>query len=159
VRALRIAWRRTRSRVLGAHRAAALRCGWPIKIAGNVLGLLFAALMFLISAGAWAGLAWLLTTVPPSEPFAVATAYIFAFVGVSGSGALVIWLGLRRARSPAAYLAHSMLLAVIVLFAFWLQSLRTLTPIVAVLLFGLYAFLELAVLFGTRGSVELPLKR
>jgi hypothetical protein len=30
---------------------------------------------------------------------------------------------------------------------------------VAVLLVGLYAFLELAILFGTRGSVELPLER
>jgi len=48
-----------------------------------------------------------------------------------------------------------MLLAVIVLFGVWLQALRTLTPIVALLLLGLYAVLELAVLFGTRGSVEL----
>ena len=40
-----------------------------------------------------------------------------------------------------------------------LQTLRTLTPIAAGLLVGLYALMELAVLFGTRGSVELPLKR
>jgi hypothetical protein len=52
-----------------------------------------------------------------------------------------------------------MLLAVISLFALWLQSLRMLSPLVAVLLVGLYAFLELAILFGTRGSVELPLER
>jgi hypothetical protein len=52
-----------------------------------------------------------------------------------------------------------MLLAVIVLFAVWLQTLRTLTPIAAVLLIGLYAFVELAVLFGTRGSIELPMRR
>jgi hypothetical protein len=51
-----------------------------------------------------------------------------------------------------------MLLAFIVLFAMWLQTLRTLTPIVALLLIGLYAVLELAVLFGTRGSVELPMR-
>jgi hypothetical protein len=52
-----------------------------------------------------------------------------------------------------------MLLSVIVLFALWLQGLRTLTPIVVVLLIGLYAVLELAVLFGTRGSIELPVRR
>jgi hypothetical protein len=52
-----------------------------------------------------------------------------------------------------------MLLAIIVLFAVWLQSLRTLTPIAAGLLVGLYACMELAVLFGTRGSVELPVRR
>ena len=61
--------------------------------------------------------------------------------------------------SPAGYLAHSMLLAIILLFAVWLQTLRTLTPIAAGLLIGLYASMELAVLFGTRGSVELPLRR
>jgi hypothetical protein len=37
--------------------------------------------------------------------------------------------------------------------------LRTLTPIVAGLLIGLYAFIELALLFGTRGSIELPVRR
>jgi hypothetical protein len=52
-----------------------------------------------------------------------------------------------------------MLLAIIALFAVWLQALRTLTPVVALLLIGLYAVLELAVLFGTRGSVELPVRR
>jgi hypothetical protein len=52
-----------------------------------------------------------------------------------------------------------MLLSVIALFAMWLQGLRTLTPLVVILLIGLYAVLELAVLFGTRGSVELPLRR
>jgi hypothetical protein len=41
----------------------------------------------------------------------------------------------------------------------WLQTLRTLTPVVVVLLIGLYVFLELAVLFGTRGSVELPVRQ
>jgi hypothetical protein len=124
-----------------------------------VLGLLVAAVMLFVSAAAWCGLAWLVNSVPPSQPVALITGYVFAFVAIAGSGALVIWLMLKRSRSPAAYLAHSMLLAVIVLFAFWLQALRTLTPTVALLLLGLYAFLELAVLFGTRGSVELPLKR
>jgi hypothetical protein len=52
-----------------------------------------------------------------------------------------------------------MLMAIILLFGVWLQGLRTLTPVVAVLLIGLYAVLELAVLFGTRGSVELPIRR
>ena len=49
--------------------------------------------------------------------------------------------------------------AIIVLFAVWLQTLRALTPVVAGLLVGLYVFLELAVQFGTRGSVELPVRR
>jgi hypothetical protein len=95
----------------------------------------------------------------------VIAAYVFAFVGISSTVALMVWLA-RRPRtdsgdlkSPIGYFAHSMLLALILLFAMWLQALRTLTPIVALLLIGLYAVLELAVLFGTRGSVELPIRR
>jgi hypothetical protein len=57
------------------------------------------------------------------------------------------------------YFGHAMLFAIILLFAMWLQALRTLTPVVGMLLIGLYAVLELAVLFGTRGSVELPIRR
>jgi len=127
---------------------------------------LVAALLTLGSAFAgWGGLAWLLTNVPPSRPLAVLAAYVFAFAAITSSAAFLAWLALRprldegRLRSPAGYLAHAMLLAIIVLFAFWLQTLRTLTPIAAVLLIGLYAFMELAVLFGTRGSVELPVRR
>jgi hypothetical protein len=90
---------------------------------------------------------------------------VFAFGAITSSATLVIWLALRprsgdgQVKSPAGYLPHAMLLGVIVLFALWLQGLRTLTPIVVVLLVGLYAVLELAVLFGTRGSVELPVRR
>jgi hypothetical protein len=114
---------------------------------------------------AWAGLGWLVVGVPPTRPLAVLAAYVLAFVGITATGALAIWLARRprtdegRLRSPAGYLPHSMLLAIIVLFGLWLQALRTLTPIVLVLLVGLYAVLELAVLFGTRGSVELPVRR
>jgi hypothetical protein len=128
-------------------------------------GLLVAALTLLAAGAAWGGLAWLMTNVPPSRPLAVLAAYVFAFAAITSTGAVLAWLALRpradqgRLRSPAGYLAHSMLLAVLVLFAVWLQTLRTLTPIVAMLLIGLYAILELAVLFGTRGSVELPLQR
>ena len=92
---------------------------------------------------------------------ALVAAYIFAFTAITSSGALLAWLLLRpradhgRLRSPAGYLGHAMLLATIVLFGVWLQSLRMLTPMVAVLLLGLYTSLELALLFGTRGSVEL----
>jgi len=127
--------------------------------------LVVAGLMLLASAAAWGGLGWLVTTIPPSRPLALVAAYVFAFTAITSSGALAAWVVLRprvehgRLRSPAGYLAHSMLLAIIVLFAVWLQSLRTLTPVVALLLIGLYAFLELAILFGTRGSVELPLQR
>jgi hypothetical protein len=110
----------------------------------------------------WGGLGWLILNVPPSRPLSILAAYVLAFVGVTATGALLMWLVRRprsedgRLRSPAGYLSHAMLLAVIVLFAMWLQTVRTLTPIVALLLLGLYAVLELAVLFGTRGSVELP---
>jgi hypothetical protein len=123
--------------------------------------LLVAALTLAAGLLAWGGLAWLVLTVPPSRPLSVQAAYVFAFVGVTATVAAVVWL-VRRPRteqgqlkSPAGYLGHAMLLAIIVLFGMWLQALRTLTPIAALLLLGLYAVLELAVLFGTRGSVEL----
>jgi hypothetical protein len=123
---------------------------------------LLVAAMTLAAAGlAWGGLGWLVLTIPPSRPLSLLAAYVFAFVAITATGAALVWL-VRRPRtddgqlkSPAGYLGHSMLLAVILLFGVWLQSLRTLTPVVAVLLLGLYAVLELAVLFGTRGSVEL----
>ena len=116
-----------------------------------------AALTLAAAGAAWGGLGWLVLNVPPGKPLAVLAAYVFAFAAITSTGALLAWLALGRGnRSPVGYLAHSMLLAIIALFAVWLQSLRTLTPIVVVLLIGLYAFLELAVLFGTRGSVELP---
>jgi hypothetical protein len=113
---------------------------------------------------AWGGLGWFVLTVPPTRPLSVLAVYACGFVAVTTSGAVLMWLIRRprtdagRLKSPAGYLSHSMLLAFIVLFAMWLQTLRTLTPIVALLLIGLYAVLELAVLFGTRGSVELPMR-
>jgi hypothetical protein len=125
------------------------------------VGLLLAS-----GVAAWGGLGWLLLNVAPSRPLALLAVYVFAFVALTSSGTLVFWLVLRprdpddgRLRSPEGYLPHAMLLAVIVLFAMWLQALRTLTPIVALLLIGLYAAMELAILFGTRGSVELPIRR
>jgi hypothetical protein len=128
-------------------------------------GVLTALLTLGAAGAAWGGLGWLLTNVPPSRPLAVAAAYVFAFAAITSTGALLAWAAVRPRqaqgglRSPASYLAHSMLLAIIVLFAVWLQMLRTLTPIAAGLLIGLYACMELAVLFGTRGSVELPVRR
>ena len=115
--------------------------------------------------GAWGGLAWLIGSVSPARPLAVAAAYGLTFAGITFTAALVAWAALRprllsgRLASPLGYVWHSMLLAFIALFAVWLQSLRMLTPTVAVLLVGLYGFLELAILFGTRGSVELPFER
>jgi hypothetical protein len=123
--------------------------------------LLVAAVTLAAAILAWGGLGWLVLNVAPSRPLSLWAAYVFAFAAITATGAALVWL-VRRPRtedgelkSPAGYLGHSMLLAVIVLFAMWLQALRTLTPIVALLLLGLYAVLELAVLFGTRGSVEL----
>ena len=121
--------------------------------------------MLLTAVAAWSGLAWLVLNISPARPVAQIGAYVFAFTAVTASVALLAWLVIRprleqgRLRSPAGYLAHSMLLALIALFALWLQSLRVLTPTVALLLVGLYTFLELAVLFGTRGSIDLPLRR
>jgi hypothetical protein len=118
-----------------------------------------------VAALAWGGLAWLVENVPPSRPFAIAAAYIFGFVAITSSVSLLMWIARRprtedgQLKSPAGYVTHAMLLAIIALFAVWLQALRTLTPVVALLLIGLYAVLELAVLFGTRGSVELPVRR
>ena len=127
--------------------------------------IVLAASMLAAGAAAWAGLGWLIVNVPPTRSLALAAAYVFAFAGLTSTLSVLGWLALRprddegRLRSPASYLAHAMLLSVIGLFALWLQALRTLTPVVALLLIGLYAVLELAVLFGTRGSVELPLRR
>jgi hypothetical protein len=126
----------------------------------HVARLLAAALTLAAAGAAWAGLGWLVMNVPPGRPLAVLAAYVFAFAAVTSTGALVAWLAFGRAGgSPAGYLAHSMLLAIIALFAMWLQTLRSLTPVVVLLLVGLYVFLELAVLFGTRGSVELPVRQ
>ena len=128
-------------------------------------GPIVATFTLLAAAIAWSGVAWVVMNVPPDRPFALAALYVFAFVGVTAIGALAMWAA-RRPRddegalaSPARYLTHAMLLSTIALFGLWLQTLRALTPVVAVLLVGLYAFLELAVLFGTRGSIELPMRR
>jgi hypothetical protein len=111
---------------------------------------------------AWGGLGWLTLNVGPREhPLAVPTFYLLAFVAITSTGALVGWVltrpGGQRGRlvSPAGFLGHAMLLAVISLFAVWLQSLRMLTTTVALLLAGLYVFLELALIFGTRGAVDI----
>ena len=127
--------------------------------------LVVAGLTFAASVAAWAGLGWLLSNVPPTRPLAIVVAYLFGFVAITCSASVLVWV-VRQPRSddgqlksPVGYFGHAMLLAVIMLFAMWLQALRTLTPVVVLLLIGLYAVLELAVLFGTRGSVELPLRR
>jgi hypothetical protein len=122
--------------------------------------LLVAAFTLAAAAAAWGGLGWLALNVPPSRPFALLAGYAFGFAAITGTVALLGWLIVGRGRgSPAAFIPHAMLLGVLVLFAVWLQALRMLTPIVAVLLVGLYIIIELAVLFGTRGSVELPVRQ
>lgn len=117
--------------------------------------------ILLATAGAWAALAQLVTVVPPDRPLALPVFYGLLFGALSGSSALVAWL-LRRPRSvdgqlrsPLGYLGHAMLLASIVEFCLWLQSLRMLSPTVAALLIGLYVCLELALVFGTRGGVDI----
>ena len=123
---------------------------------------LVAVAMLIAAMAAWGGLGWIVLNVEPTRPFAQVGGFIFAFTALTATAALFAWLAFRpygKARSPVRYLAHAMLFALIALFALWLQSLRVLTPIVAILLFGLYAFLELAILFGTRGSVDVPLRK
>src|SRR5205085_10021553 len=94
--------------------------------------LLVLGLTLAVAASAWGALGGLLTNVPPARPFAVLAAYVFAFVAITSTGALLGWLIFgRRTGSPASYLVHAMLLSVIVLFAVWLQTLRTLSPIAA----------------------------
>ena len=119
---------------------------------------LLIAVLFITACAAWGGLGWIILNVEPTRQFAQLGLYVFAFAAISATVSLLAWLVARR-HSPITYVAHAMLLALIALFALWLQSLRVLTPIVAILLLGLYTFLELAILFGTRGSVELPLRR
>ena len=120
--------------------------------------------MLLVAGAAWTGLVGLVIAVPPSTPLAKPAFYGMAFVGVVATASAMSWLALKpraykgRLRTPVGYVGHASLLAIISLFALWLQSLRTLTLPVTLLLVGLYAFLELALLFGTRGGVELKLR-
>ena len=120
--------------------------------------------MLAMAAAAWGALGWLIVTVPPTESLAIAAFYVFAFVGISDSAALLACVAVRprfrdgSLQTPARFIGHAMLLATIVLFALWLQSLRMLTATSATLLVALYVFLELALLFGTRGSVDLEVE-
>ena len=129
------------------------------------LSLVLAGVTLAAAALGWFGLGWLILNASPTRPLSLAAAYVFGFVAITATTSMVLWVARRprtdegQLKSPAGYLLHAMLLAIIVLFGLWLQALRTLTPIVALLLVGLYAVLELAVLFGTRGSVELPVRR
>ncbi len=130
-----------------------------------MVSVVVAGLTLVAAVLAWIGVGWLVMNVAPTRPLSLVAAYVFGFVAITATALVLLWL-VRRPRtedgqlkSPAGYLMHAMLLAIILLFALWLQALRTLTPIVALLLLGLYALLELAVLFGTRGSVELPMRR
>lgn len=122
--------------------------------------ILTALLMLLGATAAWGGAAWLITTVPPTQLLAPVALYVFLFTGCCTTAALAAWVVLKprdrtgALRPPAIYLGHAMLLAAIALFALWLQSLRALTPVVAVLLAALYGVLELGLLFGTRGAVD-----
>jgi hypothetical protein len=120
--------------------------------------------MLVVAGAAWTGLAGLVIAVPPSTPLAMPAFYGMAFVGVVAAASAMAWQALKprphngRLRTPVGYVGHASLLAIISLFALWLQSLRTLTLPVALLLVGLYVFLELALLFGTRGGVELKIR-
>ncbi len=121
---------------------------------------LTALLVLALAAGSWAGVGWLVLNVPPDNLLVIATFYGFAFAGLVATMSFLAWALLRprtirgRLGSPALFVGHAMLFAGVALFALWLQSLRMLSPTVAVLLAALYLFLELAFLFGTRGTVD-----
>ena len=128
-----------------------------------VIALLSALLLIVVGGAAAAGIVWLVQTVPPSTPLAEPVLFLFVFVAVSCLVALGAWIVVRprdqdgRRRSAVAFLGHAMLFAAVSLFALWLQSLRMLSPLNVLLLSGLYVCLDLALIFGTRGAVEVRL--
>ena len=117
-----------------------------------------AALMGIAAAACWVALGWLIANVPPSGPMAQAGFYALLFPALACTVTLLAW-GLRLfARgegvrpTPLAYLSHGMVFSSLILFALWLQSLRMLTLVNAVLLLALFGFMEMAVLLGRRGG-------
>jgi hypothetical protein len=108
------------------------------------------------AVGCWLVLAWLATSLYPDQPRAMEIFYGLLFVALAGTVGALVWvlgkLGWLRfgARSALASFGHGMVFSGLALFGLWLQSLRLLSPIHAMLLVGLYVFFELALTFGGR---------
>jgi hypothetical protein len=122
--------------------------GWARRLVFATYGL--AAL------GAWTLWGWLVIEVPPSGVPALIAFYALFFVAMSLSAAILFWWlarapAARRWTTPSRYLGHAMLLSGLLVFALWLQSLRMLTLLNAVLLLGIFAMLELMLVLTSRG--------
>jgi hypothetical protein len=117
------------------------RAGW-LTLAGALLG--------------WG--AWLLTVlgVPPSAPGAQGAFYGSLLLALSASGTIALAIASRRragrraARGTGFFLPHATLVAFLLLFALWLQSLRMLTWPNALLLAGLFVLVEGAYSLASR---------
>src|SRR5215207_6688310 len=122
----------------------------------RVPGLMALYVQLVPAVGCWLALAWLATSLYPDQPRAMEIFYGLLFVALAGTVGTLVWvlgkLGWLRfgARSALASFAHGMVFSGLALFGLWLQSLRLLSPIHAMLLVGLYVFFELALTFGGR---------
>jgi hypothetical protein len=113
-------------------------------------------LELVVALAGWGALAWLVTHAYPDRPAALVQFFGALFVAVAASVAILIWCALsalRRAnppRYPLVYLSHGVALSGLAVFGLWLQSLRLLSPLHAVLLMGLFVFFEVALALGSR---------
>lgn len=127
-------------------------------------GVVTTFLLCAAAVAAWSGVGWVVVDVPPTRALAPLALYVLLFTALTATSSLAAWIVLRprrhagHLRGAARYVGHAMLFSTIALFGLWLQSLRMLTGVVAVLLAVLYLFLELALLFGTRGSVDVDVQ-
>lgn len=100
-----------------------------------------------LTALGWAVLAYVVFALPVS-PGAQTVFYTAGFVALAGSVALIYELYRSRTqpeaphRNAVSLLGTGMRFALVVEFAFWLQSLRALTAGYVVLLVGAFLFLE-----------------
>lgn len=104
----------------------------------------------------WVALIALILDKSPRQPLALVALYGFLLAAVASTAALGAWFWQRgRARgarlaSPAGYVPHSVLLAMMAVGALWLQSRRLLSPTAVLLFLGLYVSLEAAILLAAR---------
>ncbi len=104
---------------------------------------------------AWGGLAWMVSNLYPTQPRVLESVYVVLFIALSASAGAVHWVLARLLprlvpRSALGLVGHGVVFGGLALFGLWLQSLRLLSPIHAVLLVGLYLSFELAMLLGRR---------
>jgi hypothetical protein len=116
------------------------------------------AVQVVLALAGWGAVAAIVTRTYPTQPQALVAFYGALFVALSATAGCLFWLALRalsRKNPPhptLSYLSHGMVFSALALFGLWLQSLRMLSPLHVVLLFGLFLFFELAVALGGRGT-------